>query len=455
MRPRSLTGRLMLAAMAGVLAAAVVTVTLTSLLVWPRSPARLLRGELEEEVEHVRDGLRVDATGRVRVVFEDRTTNTYEAMPRDAAYLVRDASGQVVASSDEGPALQALKTLPPQAQTLLVPDRRAGVRLQVTERAITQAGRRYVIRVARSDRLVTTLNDYAGELYLRAGTLTVLLALATFALVVFLTIQRLVRPLRRTSLAASRIGPRNLGTRLRSDHLPSELVPLIEAFNAALARLETGFRVQQEFLASAAHELKTPLALLQAEIELDGVANKTLLLRDTALMARQVHQLLQLAEVSEGHNYQFAPISLPAAVTGAVEYMTRLADQHDVRLEVQRASGIEAGIEADAAAVFVLVKNLLENAIHHAPANSVVLVQLSRHGFSVEDQGPGVAAPDRARLFERFWRGAAREGDGAGLGLAICREICVAHGWTIALDTTTQARGARLVVTLDPAGDAT
>jgi signal transduction histidine kinase len=65
-----------------------------------------------------------------------------------------------------------------------------------------------------------------------------------------------------------------------------------------------------------------------------------------------------------------------------------------------------------------------------------------------------LAQADRARLFQRFWRGAAREGDGAGLGLAICREICVAHGWTIALDTTLQAPGARFVVKLDDLGEA-
>lgn len=449
MRPRSLTGRLMLAAMAGVLAAAV-TVIVMSAMVRPRSQTHMLRSELDEQVEHVQDGLHVDAAGKVGVRLEYKTTNSYDAMPKDTAYLVFDDAGRIVASSIQGPALQALNAMPPDAQTVTVASGPFNVRLQVTERAVDHDGRRYVIRVARSDRLVTTLADHAGVLYLRAGLVTVLLALATFAVVVFLTIQHMVRPLRGASRAAARIGPRNLGARLDSDRLPSELVPLIEAFNAALARLENGFRVQQEFLAAAAHELKTPLALLQAQIELDGVANKTLLLRDTALMARQVHQLLQLAEVSEGHNYQFTPIHLPAAVADAADYLVRLADQQSVYLDVQDTAGIDIHVDADSAAVFVLVKNLLENAIHHAPPGSVIHVHTDALGFSIEDEGPGVAEADRDLLFQRFWRGSSREGNGAGLGLAICREICVAHGWRIDLETSTPLAGARFVVTTHP-----
>ncbi|MBJ7515604.1 MAG: HAMP domain-containing histidine kinase, partial [Stenotrophomonas sp.] len=207
-----------------------------------------------------------------------------------------------------------------------------------------------------------------------------------------------------------------------------------------------GFRVQQDFLAAAAHELKTPLALLQAEIELSRAPNTPLLLRDTEQMARQVHQLLHLAEVSEGHNYTFAPIQLGAVVTDAVDYLARLSAQHAVHVVVLPASVPTPVVEADASAVFVLVKNLLENALHHSPPGSTITIALQPDGFSVCDQGYGVAEVDRPHLFKRFWRGSARDGRGAGLGLSICLEICLSHGWTIRLEPASGASGACFVV---------
>lgn len=453
MLPRSLTGRLMAATMLAVIAATIAAVLVMSAFIWPSSPDAVLRAELADEVEHIEKGLRIDPDGNVRVFLKPETANTYDAMPKDAAYLLIDAGKRTVAHSPDGPALQALMAMPPSARIMPVKSGGADIRLQVTQETIAHEGSRYTVRVARSDRLVTTLNDYAGELYLRAGAITVSLALATFALVVYLTVNRMVRPLRQASQAAASVGPRNLGTRLRSEGLPAEVVPMIEAFNEALARLENGFRVQQEFLASAAHELKTPLALLQAEIELGGAANKALLLRDTALMARQVHQLLHLAEVSEGHNYSFAPLGIRAVVDDAVDYLARLAEQRQVAVAVNIKGAPDGTVDGDAAAVFVLVKNLLENAIHHSPPGGAVRVIIDAAGFSVQDQGAGIAENHRAQLFKRFWRGNPKDGEGAGLGLSICMEICLAHGWSIRLDPAPNRTGARFLVRTGKDGD--
>lgn len=448
MLPRSLTARLMLAAMVGILAAAVMSVAVMSALLWPSSPTAMLRDELEDEVKRIDTGLRVDGAGKASVELSQEQTNLYDAMPRDAAYIVLDRNGRIVTRSTEGPAVDALLSMQPDASTTTARSGDVDIRLQVTQEHITYAGEPYIIRVARSDRLVTTLNDYAGELYLRSGFVTVLLALSTFTLVVYLTVRRMIRPLRKASEVAARVGPQNLATRLKTNGLPTELVPLIESFNAALERLQIGFRVQQEFLASAAHELKTPLALLQAEIELGGAANTEYLLRDTALMARIVHQLLHLAEVSEGHNYTFAPVDLQAEIREAIEYLQRLADQHSVRVQLETEQD-ETVVGADRGAVFVLIKNLLENAIHHAPAESVVRVHVGPRGFTVQDAGPGVAEKDQPLLFQRFWRAKNEDSDGAGLGLAICKEICQAHHWQIYYQARPGETGACFVVSVN------
>ncbi|KRG45957.1 hypothetical protein ARC20_05995 [Stenotrophomonas panacihumi] len=444
MRPRSLAGRLLLAASAGLLAAAVAAIALLWVSPWPRTGEDVLRVELEEEWQHLRDGLRVAADGTAQLRLDAKNTAAYDAMPKDAAYLVLDAAGRDVLSSPPGPALDALRGMSPEVTIQSGEVAGGGGELLMMGGQIHHGGRAYTARVARSDRLVSTLGDYAGELYVRAGLITVLIALLTFGGVVFFTVRRLLRPLHRASAIASAIGPRNLAARLQVEQMPSELKPMVQAFNAALDRLENGYRVQQEFLASAAHELKTPLALLQAEIELGGAANTEVLLRDTALMARQVHQLLHLAEVSEGHNYRFAPMAMGDAVQEAADYLARAADRKAVHVDVEVAPSL-APVEADAAAVFVLAKNLLENALNHSSPGGVIRVRVEASGFSVQDEGPGVPEADLPHLFQRFWR-AQRDGHGAGLGLAICQEVCAAHGWRIRL--ATHDEGACFVVAI-------
>ena len=449
MRPRSLAGRLMLAAFVGVLAATVVAIVV--LRTCPPSLETMLSTELADAHKDLSHGLRVDASGTATVWLKPLETSMYDAMPNDAAFLVVDAQGAVVARSDHGPALEALERLAPDADRFEVVNRGQPIVLHALRRSVERGGGTYTISVARSERLVMAMDEFAGKLYARGGARTALMALAVFALVVFLIVRRSLRPLREASQQAARIGPRHLSTRLQVEGLPTELVPLIEAFNNALDRLEQGYRVQQEFLATAAHELKTPLALLRGEIELGGAADREVLLRDTALMARQVNQLLHLAEASEDHNYRFGPVPMQAAAFDAVDYLARLAARRGVRLRVE-AQGAERTLEADSGALFMLLKNLLENAVHHAPTGSEVLLCVSPAGFAVVDAGRGTAGARRARLFQRFNRGADGRGGGAGLGLAICREICLAHGWQVELDQTHAGPGTRFVVDIPDTG---
>lgn len=445
MLPASLAGRLMLATLVAVLLAMGAALVAVSGVFWPRSAEALLRAELDEEIRDLQAALQRHHDAGAPIALNRQNAAIYDAMPADAAYRVLDRHGQVVIQSRTGSALEALGKPSLRAHVPAAENNAEDIVLQVERRAVDIDGARYDIQVARSQRLVTTLRGYAGKQSLQAAAVTVAIALLTFAAAIYLTVRRMVRPIAKVSQAAVEIGPRSLGTRLRSDGLPDELVPLIEAFNAALSRLENGYRVQQEFLAAAAHELKTPLALLRAEIELGGVADTPRLLRDTELMARQVHQLLHLAEVSEGQSYDMVPLSLRPVLADAAGYLAGWAASRDVEIVLDGQSGPEPLQDGDAAAIFVLAKNLLENAVHHAPPGSAVRIGIDAGGFAVLDTGPGVPPDDQPRLFERFWRGKTRHAEGAGLGLAICQEICLAHGWRISLDPS-HAPGARFQV---------
>lgn len=441
MTPRSLKGRLMLAGMAGALAAAVTASVVIAVQFWPGASATVTRAELREDMEDIANGLRIASDGSLSIVLSADNASMYDAMPRDTAYLVL-LDAREAARSMDGPALRRLATMRPGDREAMVQGADGPIHLELAETVFERAGRVVTLRVARSDRLVMALNNYAAERYLQGSLIAIAMALAIFALVTYITVNRMVRPLRRASQVAASLEPRNLSTRLRSTGLPSEIVPLIDAFNSALVRLEDGFRIQQDFLASAAHELKTPLALLQAEIELGGAADTRSLLRETALMARIVNQLLHLAETSEESNYNIVPLSLTTELEDAVDYMRRVADKHAVTLTLLATQS--RSVVADRGSLFVLVKNLVENAIHHSPKGSSVQVRVDESGFSVEDQGPGVAAEKIPFLFQRFWRAEGEDYEGAGLGLTICREICHFHGWRISYESL--APGARFRV---------
>jgi signal transduction histidine kinase len=263
---------------------------------------------------------------------------------------------------------------------------------------------------------------------------TVVVSLLVLAAALWFTLRRVLQPLRQASAAAADIGPRSIGTRLETQKLPTELVPMVDAFNQALDRLEHGYRVQQDFLASAAHELKTPLALIRAQVELEesDKIDRQSLLRDIDFMARQVQQLLQLAEVSEPRNYVFEPVDVESVAGEVTGYLGRLAERRAVRLELDLAAPTgPVQLQADRSALFILLKNLVENALQHTPAGAAVRVKADAEGLSVQDEGSGIADEHLPKLFTRFWRGPQRRDEGAGLGLAICQEIAAAHGWAL------------------------
>jgi two-component system sensor histidine kinase QseC len=268
-----------------------------------------------------------------------------------------------------------------------------------------------------------------------------------FGAVVLYTVHRMLRRLTRVCDAASRIAPRDLTARLDTTGIPSEVAPLIESFNSTLERLELGYRVQKEFLATAAHELKTPLALMRGQVELDGSPGAAALLKDIDHMARQVHQLLHLAEVSEVQNYSVEMLDVMKIAAAAVDQLARLSQAREVTVGME-GPGRRVMLSADPGALTVLIRNLVENAVHHSTPGAIVRVRVDELGIRVRDHGRGIDPADMPMLFKRFWRGAHRRDEGAGLGLSICGEIAQFHNW--ALMARNAESGAEFTLLFDP-----
>ncbi|UXF74873.1 sensor histidine kinase [Stenotrophomonas maltophilia] len=228
---------------------------------------------------------------------------------------------------------------------------------------------------------------------------------------------------------------------------PRELWPAVEAYNALLQRLDAMQDAQRRFVSNAAHQLRTPLAAMQVELESslrqhDPQAQQLALSGTLAGLARLQHlvnQLLMLSRSEDPHGsaLPLQPVDLAALARGVVE---RYADR-------ALAAGVDLGYEGPDDGVQVqgdpqllreALGNLLDNALRYGAVPGVITLGVREEAEGVQawvdDDGAGIAEAERTRVTERFYR-ASSEGDGCGLGLAIVAEIAQRHGAILMIDT--------------------
>ncbi len=394
---------------------------------------------LPERTAQLADKLRFDSEGNPSGFTADHEQPSwlYDSLSKETAYRVLDGNGEVVLMSpgatrwpDSGAVSDLLRR-----RFEFTGD---GVAYEAATESVEKNGRVWFVQLAVSSRLIDFLHEVFAVPFIRLGVIVFsLLLLLVFGLCTYVILTYSLRPLRGASRGAARISPQSLSERLDEKGMPAEILPLINSFNQALGRLEKGYRTQQEFLAKAAHELKTPLTLMRAEVELmDGASDaREPLLAQVEHLTRHVQQLLLLAEASEPLGYQFSDVNLHELAEDTVFYLRKIAADAGVSLRV-RAPREKVQWRADRGALFTLLKNLIENAVQHAPAGTSINIDISADSLCVRDRGPGVTPEHLPLLFSRFWRGAHRRDHGAGLGLSICQEICATHGWTLRAENT-------------------
>lgn len=225
------------------------------------------------------------------------------------------------------------------------------------------------------------------------------------------------------------------GYRLPLDGVPSEIAPLVNAVNGALQRLDEGYERQQRFILDAAHELRTPIAILQTRVETlpEGPA-RTRILADAARVGGLAEQLLDLQRIDAGGKL-FERVDLVGLCQGVVADLAPMAIAQGYELSLESEVDQEY-VTGDAAAIERALVNLVQNAIEHAGRKGDIVVRVERGGrIEIIDQGPGVPQAERETIFEPFHR-LNRRDSGAGLGLSLVRQIMERHGGNVSVIDT-------------------
>lgn len=323
-----------------------------------------------------------------------------------------------------------------------------------TYRLFSVAAGAQVIQVAQD---MAARREMAGTLALRTVSPMVVMV-PLLMLVVWWVVSASLAPVSRVRQQVATRQADDL-SELNEDDLPDEIHPLVHELNLLFHRVRQAFDAQNNFVADAAHELRSPLAALKLQVQglrraADDAARDVAINRLNAGIdraTRLVEQLLVLArqQSNSAAGAKAVPIDFPTLTRLALADAAGSAASRQIDLGlVQADPGIVMGHEE---ALRILLRNLLDNAIKYTPVGGTVNLAIRRHDgqalLTVDDSGPGVSAEDRQRVLDRFYRVAGTEGSGSGLGLAIVKTIADLHQATLSIDRSESLGGLRATVT--------
>ncbi|GAA5067415.1 sensor histidine kinase [Lysobacter panacisoli] len=321
--------------------------------------------------------------------------------------------------------------------------------------SLSDPRRNLVVQVGRSKQMIANeLRTWIGMSLLAAG-----LILGLFMLTVWVVIGRSLRPLTALRQTLQARPPLDL-TPLHAPRLPSEFTPLVGAFNDQLDRVDQALQNERRFIADAAHELRTPLAVLSAHADLARRA-ATGEERDAALRrlsagvqraARLSEQLLDLARLdADATSPALVPVEPAPLLVIVVRDFETLARERGQRISLCTEDGRILG---DVDQLGILIRNLLDNAVRYAGEGGRIAVTckpelrdgLAGMALCVADDGPGVPHEDRERIFHRFYRANGGAERGSGIGLSLVARIARTHHARIDVSDGLDGRGLAVTV---------
>jgi two-component system sensor histidine kinase QseC len=386
---------------------------------------------LEAQARELLAALHVGPDGRIELGLSENWQQVYADPSRQFSYTIFDQAHQPLARSRNLAA--PLPYVAVAGTSPLGPVEFVGVGSRRRAVLAAKSPEGYVLVIARSgsdpDILIDSLFEEDSE------NLLVLAPLAILApLLIWMISGWSLRPIARKSREAALVGPGRPDIRISLDGLPREIQPLVEAVNGALDRLSSAYSTERRLTANAAHELRTPLAVLNLRLQrarLTGTINWPAVEGELGQMSRLVDQLLDLARKEstsrEGSIEQAPVVNLSRIVREAAATVVPLMEAQERPLIVDVPDVVLLRGGADD--LRDMIRNLLDNALLHGRGTVIARIPPVAGGVTIEviDEGPGVPSGQEEFVFERF-RKLNAESPGSGLGLAIVRQVARTHG---------------------------
>jgi two-component system sensor histidine kinase TctE len=387
---------------------------------------------LQGQATALLSGLSVAPDGSVTITPPPDWETAYTRSNGGFGYTLYDSAKRPIAMS---PNLETpLPLFDPDGPTsaervhIFGPDRRAGLAIAAPDGGVLVVARRDVDIEALADSLMDeNYEDYQVLVPFILGSLPLAWLISGWSL----------RPLARASREAAQIGPANPSARLSTAGMPSEIYPLVVAANGALERLADAYEAERRLTADAAHQLRTPVSVLDLRLQrarAEGRIDWPTITAEMAQLRRLVDQLMKLARRDysmQEHDAARIPLNLSRIVREAAAMILPMAEHAGRTLAVNAPDDVTMRGRADD--LRDMIWNLLDNALVHGEGTVEVTVRAPSNVtaqkilIDVVDQGIGVASELREVVFERFGK-AISTSPGAGLGLAIVRQVARSHG---------------------------
>jgi signal transduction histidine kinase len=405
---------------------------------------------LVSQARDIANYLETGEDGELKLQLSEELKQTYISN-NDFLYIVLDKSEKVLFSSNG----QIVPLYPPNHSE--APNRpdyfqitAPGTREKIT--GVTMLfevlEQQFIIQVTQGASHKDVLVDSILEEFSETTGALIALLIFFILLINVMTIRRAMKPLKNASQLASDINPAHLDVRLPENHIPVEILPLVQAVNAALERLEKGFQMQRDFTADAAHQLRTPLSILSARIDkLSANEEYDALKSDIRAMTRIVGQLLKVAQLEIFILDEMEQADLSAICIDVAAEIGPLAIKQKKSISVIGADQ-PIIVKGNTESLHHAVLNLVENALMHTPGKTSVEIEVNaKRVLKIRDYGPGIAPEHHIDAFQRFWR-ADKDSSGAGLGLAIVSRIIEVHHGHVNISDGTEHSGCEIVITL-------
>ncbi|MEJ8835219.1 ATP-binding protein [Ramlibacter sp. AN1133] len=412
---------------------------------------------LQALVPLVADSIVGDAGGRPLLMLAPPVQEFLKDDPTAAAYALIDVDGKVL----HGESWLADELPPADAEPQFHSEEHGGVTWRIVRQRQQTIFGEVVVAVGDG----TDARQQWARSILFKVLLPNLILIAAAAFAVGWAVERALRPLRALKEAVERRSPRDLSA-IDESASPEEVRPLVDSLNRLFGLVNAQAEGQRRFVADAAHQLRTPLAGLQAQVEAWAQAASASPQQGTlSLPTEQVYKLRSATRRTSQLANQLLALSradargMHSQPQQRVDLKTLCEDALEQQLDAATTRGIDLGLDAAPVRVMghdwllrELLANLVDNAVKYSHDGGCVTIRCGRRGseafLEVEDDGPGVSAAERPRILERFYRVQGTQGEGNGLGLAIAEEIARVHHSHLQLAPGAGGRGLKVTLPL-------